>query len=351
MRFLKPKTVRGFYRGVLKRNPTRSEISNFALNFARNPDLEVQLSSMIYSREFQLMVMPDLVRLASENFTGRKIFFLHVPKTAGTSVRLAIADALGIPSFSLYPLSSQILPNKLDSMNFWPYWAGHANISAFPEEHQGFTTFRESRSRILSEFRQNQFNSQPEANPHMISKERVAAINAASGKQKYRDFNVWVSKSPPTILNWYLPNPDIQKNLPVEDTALNHKMKVGRDPAWLKRVNEMGELEIARVLEKSLKRLTVAAWLHQPQGIVDAIAKITGNADATLSNENEFKKSGLYREEIISRESLEVLEKARRKDRIVFKIASELGILTDELKIDEDEIFQKSVEKLGFKLP
>jgi hypothetical protein len=351
MRFLKPETVRRIYRGVLKRNPAQSEISSFALDFARNPDMQERLSSMIYSKEFQLMVMPDLVRSASENFTGQKIFFLHVPKTAGTSVRLALTEALGVPSFNLYSFSSQSLPNRLDSMSFWPYWAGHANISAFPSGHKGFTTFRESRSRLLSQFRQSQFNAHPESNPHLISKEHVARIHAAGGKQKYRDFNEWIKNNPPSILKWYVPNPEIQRDAPVENTRENFTLKMGTRNTWARQVYEMSEREIAPILEKSMTRFSAAAWLHQPQGIIDAISKVTGNPDAMLSRENEFKRSELYKEEVITQESLILLEEARKKDRIVFKIATDLGILTDGLTMDEDEIFQKSIQKLGFRLP
>jgi len=351
MRFLRPQTIRKLYRGVLKRNPTQAEISRFTLDFARNPDMESRLSAMIYSEEFLVMVMPDLVRAATEDFVGKKVFFLHVPKTAGTSVRLALVDALGVPSFNLYPKTTQRAPADFKTMEFWPYWAGHANIAAFPDSHTGFTTFRESRSRILSQFRQRQFNSMPGANPHVISRSSITAREERAKTVGSLDFNSWLAEEPQSALHWYIPNPTIQKSISAIDDMDSYRFKVGSDYEFRNRVFKMGEIEISRALEKSLSRFSAAGWLHQSAGIIDAIVKISGNPNASLPKENEFKKSESYKVETISRESLNILEDIRKKESILFKVATDVGILTDKLMQDEEEIFQKSAQKLGFKFP
>ncbi len=349
-RFLTPKAVRKIYRGLLKRDPSPTEIIGFTLDFARNPNIESRLSSLIYGEEFSVMVMPDLVRAASENFTGKRVFFLHVPKTAGTSVRLGLNNALGIPSFSLYPRSTHSAPGELSSMEFWPYWAGHANIAAFPESHTGFTTFRESRSRLLSQYRQRQFNLAPGANPHRYADTAKSAAQKKIVPKALPSFNTWIGRISSSALHWYIPNPTIQKNLKLSTDLKSFQLKVGADEEWRRKVFEMNELELSTALEKSLLRFSAAGWLHQPAGIIEAIAKISGNQNATLPQENEFRKTQFYQVEKISPETLKIMENIREKESILFKVAQDIGLLTDKLVLDEDEIFHKSLSKLGFKL-
>ena len=76
MRFIRSSTVERLYQHILKRNPTQSEIKQFKRDYAQNPKLPDRIGSMIDSKEFEIMIMPEIVRKSSENFIGENFFFL-----------------------------------------------------------------------------------------------------------------------------------------------------------------------------------------------------------------------------------------------------------------------------------
>jgi hypothetical protein len=333
LRFIRPKIVKDLYGNILKRPPSDEEIAQFMLDHAKSPNLPGRIRSMIDSKEFEIMIMPELVRRASEEYGDKKIFFLHVPKTAGTSVRLALTDAIGIPSFNLYPRSTHGSPSNASSMNFWPYWAGHANLSIFPSSHSGFSVFRETRSRILSRFRQSQFELAGN-NPHLIHHRKENASKKELSKNASVEFNQWIRSQPSSIVHYYIPNPE----------------KSARSSTWVAEVDKFREVELQKILKESMKRFESVAWIHQPEDVVAGIRKITGNENATLPMENEFRKTSLYKEEIIEPESMEIMNRAAKLDNLVFQASSDLGIMVNELNIDKDEIFENSLKRLGFRL-
>jgi len=325
---LKSRFVSELYRQILRRNPNPGEISRFILDTAVGNDLPVRIGSMINSREFEIMILPELVRKATEEYQGGNVFFLHVPKTAGTSVRLALSDSMGVPSFNLYSRTVPKPPRLPTSMQFWPLWAGHANLHFYPETHSGLTIFRESRSRILSRFRQSQYEWL-KLSPHLITPK-----SGAVPKKEPINFNEWINRSDKGIAQWYLSNP----------------ASMYESPSWRKYVNDLSELDLAHNLEKGLKRFAAAAWIHNPEDVLKSIGIVTGKELNSLPRENEFKETKLFKEVVINSSTLQILEEVRKRDAIVFKVASELGILVGELKENEDALFDTTLKRLGFRL-
>jgi len=305
----------------------------------------------MYSKESLLMVVPDLVRASTEDYAGQKVFYLHVPKTGGTSARIALADAMGIPSFNIYPHSSHSLPKNLQSMDFWPYWAGHANIGLFPDTHKGFTTFRESRSRILSMFRQQQKSASKGANPHIITDAAIRKQKFKEQEMKNLDFNSWIkTKRANTCLGFYIHNPTVAQSRNIDRGPLDRKIRLGNMSDWKEKVFAMPDREIKKELKNSLPRIVSASWIHQTKSTEEAIKRISSRSDIQLPNDNEFTKTNLFKVENVNAESLEIMEEIRKKDAILFSVATDLGILTDKLDSNEDDLFQQSAIKLGFEI-
>jgi hypothetical protein len=327
------------------------EILGFQLHYAKKHDLQSSISTFMYSRESLLMVVPDLVRASAEDYAGQKVFYLHVPKTGGTSVRIALADAMGIPSFNIYPHSSHSLPSNLQSMDFWPYWAGHANIGLFPDTHKGFTTFRESRSRILSMFRQQQRSASIGTNPHIITEEAIRKQKFKKQEMKNLDFNSWIkTRRADTCLGFYIDNPTVAQSRKVDRGPLDGKIRLGSMSDWKEQVFAMPDREIKKELRKSLPRIVSASWIHQSRSTEEAIQRISGRSDVQLSRNNEFTKTDFFKIEDINAESMQILEDIRKKDTILFSMATDLGVLIDKLDMDEDAIFHQSVANLGYEI-
>ena len=151
MRFFSKKYIaKSLYRGILRRNSTISEIKQRSTVLQINPKLDAHIEDMIKSSEFSTSVLPYLIAKKYRAQKDQKVFFLHVPKTAGTSIRIALTEILGIASLNLYFNSMNVKKHEFEHMHFWPYWAGHANISIFPKDFIGFTTFRDTKSRLIT---------------------------------------------------------------------------------------------------------------------------------------------------------------------------------------------------------
>ena len=71
--------------GILGRNPSKDEVQDRIQILKTNPTLESFINDMVTSQEFKAMRIPNLISGEFNIKSNLKIFFLHVPKTAGTS--------------------------------------------------------------------------------------------------------------------------------------------------------------------------------------------------------------------------------------------------------------------------
>jgi hypothetical protein len=359
---IKPKLVRALYRSILQRNPkSREEIIEFAKDFFLHHNLESRIRAMIYSEEFQIMVLPELVGLATFSYTGEKIFFLHVPKTAGTSARIAIVKSIGMPSYNLYNRNSFNLNLDLSKMDFWPFWSGHANVHAFPVTHTGFTIFRESMSRILSLYRQQQFEKVggiKSTNPHILdSQHRIQKIK---NETSYKPFDLWLEESKKilSINHWYVPNLGVRIEQKKVNSDFSSEKKsesffsnlVGHDYKWRENIFNLSERELIKPLQLGLAKFKYASWIHDAKEIGNTISKMTGGPSPVLETINEFRESKIFRIEKISNKSIEILKEIKNRDDTVLKIGSELGLISILTTEDEERYFKKSIDKLGFEM-
>jgi hypothetical protein len=328
-----PSVVKRMSRGILRRDPKVSkELNDFLFDYSRNHDKQKMTRSMIYSKDFLQEVLPDLVREASEGFSGKRIFFLHVPKTAGTSVRASLVEAVGIPSFNLYGRSAFGLPSNLANLDYWPLWTGHANIQAFPSTHSGITIFRESRSRLLSSYRHQE-----------------------SYQQERTGFNEWV-KTEVGIAHWYVPNPHVRQDqnvlerkfLSLEDKVWQFQEQVGTNERWKSAVSQLREGDLVNGLNLGMRRIDFASWIHESDALIDAISSITGNPIVMLETLNASKRVPDFQMERISDESMKLMNTIRMKDNLVFQIAEDRGLISRLTPEVEDLLFEKSLKELGF---
>lgn len=332
------RSVRAAYRAILRREPSRAEVVRFGVRAlsrgrfrARQFDL---LRDMVDSEEFAAQILPSLVATRTAMSCREPIFFLHVPKTGGTSIRLAIGDAIGVPSFNVY--NRWPTPDRT-SHRFWPYWAGHAQADFFPEGHVGITMFREPRSRLLSLYRQQEALRSQEVRHGWEF--RGPALNS---KRAMTPFPQWLrgvlDGGRPLLLSFFMPTPQ-----PVPGRL--------RLPAESRELIRRGRSELVEGLRITFRRFEAAAWIHDPAGVGAAIARVAGSPPARLPRENTFE-SKQYGHQLITLtgEDREHIDRLAELDRIVISVAQELGLIGRLEGSIADDLFETTARRLGFQL-
>jgi hypothetical protein len=346
----KKEIATSLYKAILGRSPTKSEIQDRIKTLRQNPNLESHVAGMINSEEFRLMMLPYLVQNSSEVTSELKLFFLHVPKTAGISLRIMLSKYLGIPAYLLYPSNGIETVEKFKNMEFWPLWAGHANISKFPQSHFGFTSFRETRSRLMSRYRQTQrtlttgINLRNNANNYLSYQRQIYYSKSAN-------FNTWLTNFGDSICHFYTPNNTSEfsdENTTEYDKVIYY---LGTFPEWISQINNLPQTEIKNSIERSMKRFKAASWTNNDKSLETAINKLFGEKDIKIDipRLNAFEKTPSYKPEVISSESIEFMEELSRKDQIVFESAMNAEIISEEMQPNKDEVFFNTKKRLGFK--
>ena len=317
------------YRAVLRREPTSAELARKELGTLGPGGKFDLLRDMVESGEFRTQILPSLVVTSTKFNSNRPVFFLHIPKTGGTSVRLALSEALGIPSINVY--NAWPKPDR-DSHAYWPLWAGHAQISFFPDSHEGFTVFREPRSRILSRYRQQQFLREV-GRKHGWNYPREELLEKSD-----LDFESWVHSGGVHSFQWFIPHPkrNRRKWSPAEIT------KLATEPKAI----------LENQLRDSLRRFTSAAWLHEEQSVLNAIQAVAGCAPDRLPVENTATGKGHDFSFLdVSEKALSRINWAARFDELVIRTAAELGLIPELSSEESDRQFRQTAAKLKFNLP
>ena len=316
---------RAIYRGLLQRSASARVLAAKEIAIWSQGGPAAELDRVLHSHEFTVMVLPDLVAQASADWCGRHIFFLHVPKTAGTAFRLALTEAAGVPAIMTYPRRGTSLPEAMRRLPFWPLFAGHAHVDDFPSPHRGVTTLREPRSRLLSWFRQQQRDPRIGLHAHLIHDldSRLAEWRSVLSMS----FERWLKeKGRPQMLSFAAGTPwhEGQPWIP-------------GDPA-----------SVRASLQQGLSRFDAAAWSHDPFGLQAAVTLVTGREHVNLDVANEFREHDHSKPVSISPEARMLLQELARADQPLFDIAHDLVGLPRLDGDEADRIFESTARRLGF---
>jgi hypothetical protein len=324
------------YEGVLRRTPEPDEIAGLQKALNKSGDVKRALQDMLSSHEFGIMVLPDLVNEHIRQVPSQPLFFLHVPKTAGTSFRLDLSDALGVPAFLLFIHTSWPGFGRDETMHFWPFWAGHAGVSAFPATHRGITVFREPRSRILSAYRQQERELLLRDGPPTRFYEESSQMAFSRGITAAQPFSEWLKFRRSTAA-WYFPAP--------EDPA--HRRWNGVPGVQF--MNALTARELTTGLEQSLARFDAAAWAHDQPAIRDAIQQMTGTViPAETRRENVFRTVETTKPTTLTADDLQHLNRLAAEEELLFSIAIDRGLIPPISTETADEQFEATAKRLGY---
>jgi hypothetical protein len=328
------------YRGVLRREPSPTETAGLLKALSDAGSVEHALKDMLSSHEFGVMVLPDVINGYVAGVPDKPVFFLHVPKTAGTSFRLALSDNMGIPAFLLYVRTSWLGFGENDAMNFWPLWAGHAAISAFPQTHRGITIFREPRSRMLSNFRQHQREFATE-DPNGPRNERFAKFNM-DRRQRVTvldGFSKWVSISRSAV-QWFIDTPR------TEGAYLWNGRPTG------KYIDSLSPTQVRQSLTRSLLRFDAAAWSHDSEAMEAAIRRVTKvHSIAPIERQNQFEPLPDAETTHLTSEDLAHLNRIADDEKLLLNLAVDRGLIPPIDSDFADAEFENTAQRLGFVLP
>jgi hypothetical protein len=319
--------IEAVFLGVMGRKPSEKELFELTSQLIAHGNLEAIVRDLVKSEEFSIQVMPQLVAKWTSSHVGKNIFFLHVPKTAGTSLRLALSSALGVPGLMRY----RDFVKPTSNSSFWPFWVGHAGIAVFPETHTGFTVFRESKSRLLSTYRQ-------------VENDRrlIPRIPLDGAPRELKPFT-----PPPSVVwnhrywwleSWYF----------LDEKRRNNQNGQPKPEVMAHQTAK----EKIQGFERGLNRISESAWSHDRPAMLEAVNKLCGSAIAELPSENVFGDRADRSEAIrLTREDMKLLDERSALERPVLDVAISKGLIPKLDKQTEDDLFRATADRLGFILP
>jgi len=323
---------RALVRGILRREPSERERRFIAARILALGDLEAVVHDMVSSREFEIMIAPQIIGNASVNWCGRHLGFVHIPKTAGTSSRLALIESAGMPAIEMYDRLGAVPRERVRTMTFWPLIVGHANISDFPPTHSLLTVFREPRARLLSLYRQRQNNTKvahlhtPASAPHKMENARRATENS---------FITWLRTTRLKMQADYITGIDPAGNASHNDLpAESHPREDG---------------DFRSAVETALDRMNWISWAHQPTNIEKMIATATGRP-AALPRANIYEPNDHSKPQYLDAAGRQELWDLTAPDRFLIEAACGRGLIPELSPSEADALFEESAKRLGFHL-
>jgi hypothetical protein len=304
---------------------------------------------MLESEEFAIMRLPHLVAKAAENYLGGKVFFLHVPKTAGTSLRLALIEEMGFPALDAYGRVGNWDSYSLELLELWPLLVGHLNIGQFPiGTHKGITVFREPRLRVLSLFRQRT-KSLYQPNPHRSPEGEHRRIQKA--RKLESGFAPWLlDQGPLDLASWYVDYSGGRSE--VRATSRHDRGTWNNRNAHSKLLENYTQKQLVKQLEVGFKRIQLAEWVHDSEALRTLPSRAVGRVAprAKLQTANTVHPEQRAREISLDAEALKKLDEITLKSQPVFDVAVNAGLISPLEKDKADELFENGAKRLGFKL-
>lgn len=332
------------FESILGRRATEADLRAAASGLASAKGLRNQINAMVRSEEFAIMRTPHLLAEAAKNYQGEKVFFLHVPKTAGTSLRHAFIDAMGIPALDRYARVGRWDGYSEAFIKMWPLLVGHTNVKSFPDGgHRGVTVFREPRARVLSTFRQS--TRSIVATPIHINTDTSKKMRERAAVW-LADFPSWLKTEmhPLDLLTWHVIMND-DNNLPSSGEAGIRRVDQSR---FLERVSAT---EIRQALERGLRRISVAEWQHNREGISKLVERtLERTVAAPVNNANQVLPEQVMNPIQLSKGDHARLTEIASQSQIVFEVAEDQGLIKNLTRDEADEQFEIAARRLGFKV-
>lgn len=274
------------------------------------------------------MRLPHLMAQASRDWCGQYLFFLHVPKTAGTSFRLALTSSCGTPAVTLYRHIGEVDPSEYPRIAFWPLFIGHGHIDDFPEPHRGLTIVREPRSRYLSMYRQHQNSGR---GPHLFDEEVRTRLAAVAEEALSMPFGGW-----------------LRAGLRRSSASYFSAGFKGKPERFIRTapVNEVRD-----AVATGVSRIDAAAWSHDHVGMLHAITIATGDVKPQLPELNAYSQRRENTPQAITLADLTDLNECAARDQLLIDALVARGLIEPLSSSQADDLFHTTAERLGFRLP
>lgn len=262
-------------------------------------------------------------RQVQPHVTDKKVFLMHIPKTAGTSIRTVLEEAVGVPAITAYQKDETFEATKWEEFSFWPLLSGHIHIDYFPTSHIGITAFRESRSRVLSDYRQIERRAEHRR------REIFALYGKATKDEERMSWSEFKKFGLLHTFYWYF-------------TA-------GHRDDWQNFISTASPTQIRSSIEAGLKRIQEAAWSHDPVALESATSNILG-IPVAMKRVNVFPANVVEKIQL-STDDIHQLHEVAQLDDIVIDVAASIGLVPKLSQSEKDAIFEHDTQRLGFTLP
>lgn len=313
--------IRQVIRGTLDRDATTEECQSWYKAFNGDVDIALLINSLKQTEEYNHRIATRLQN-SLQDLPHRQLTFVHIPKTAGSSIRSTIENSTGFPMLYLSQShdDAAFFGVKFKSSKkrlIWPYQTGHFPLAAFPIGINWFTFVRDPISRLLSLYRQLEKNN----------KFRQTA--------KVEKFNDWITQLPDHTSLGYQ-NHIAPQTFFFQDKTTSFK-------SFLK-------LSLNQQLERStnsLDNLGFVGWSHRAKDLSQGVHYATG----IQMKETEFINSGQFEKTVsISKKSFVKIQELTHLDELF------IDLLIKEKRLDRlstTEIMRhrdQTMLRLGFKI-
>lgn len=313
--------IRQIIQGTLDRDATTEECQNWYDAFNGDVKIALLINSLKQTEEYNHRIATRIQR-SLQGLPHRQLAFVHIPKTAGSSIRLTIERATGFPVLYVFEShhDAAFFGVKFDSSKkglVWPYQTGHFPIAAFPIGTSWFTFVRDPISRLLSLYRQ------------------LEKHDRFNQTKKVEKFNDWITQLP-------------------DHTSLGYDMYVAPQTFFFqdKTISYKTYLKLSlnQQLERStnsLDNLGFVGWSHRAKDLAHGVHYATG----IQLKKSEYINSGKFDKTVsISKKSFAKIQELTHLDGLF------IDLLIKEKRLDrlsKTEIMRhrdQTMLRLGFKI-
>lgn len=314
------------------------------------------IEAAIRSEEFAVMQLPHLLARYSKDFANeRKVFFVHIPKTSGTALRMALIEELGIPALDFYGRTDEQFPalGTHPFLEFWPLITGHMNVFGGPHQsHTVMTTLREPRVRRLSQFRQHtRIAYERGLHQKAVEPFLVRAGKTFTARRRESNFSHWLRSTTSFQLSYFadpLSEPFLA-HLPEEE--IKALSRTGLLNFISTTLNEMSEANVQVVAAQAAAALDVVNWSHASaiEAVLAQLSQPRSQRQA-IPRANDSLHQDKLKTVVVTREDLALLNRVAEVDNVFFEALIALNKLP-KAPMDPDMEFGKEARRLGFALP